>query len=79
MRVYKWEQLKLKACRAIKIRERDVIYGILQQIEQISTSQPIKNWRDNINEFNEFREKAWEIIENWDIRNAGDLFKLFPI
>ena len=77
MKTYKWEQIKLNACRRLSdaINYDIALYGILMGIEQQLTGEKHKNWRENAKAM---REKAWEAIENWDIRKAGKLIKLFP-
>ena len=77
MKTYKWEQIKLNACRALseQLTWDEGIWGIIMGIEQQITGEKHKNWRENAKAM---REKAWEAIENWDIRKAGKLIKLFP-
>lgn len=74
----KWEHLKLKACRVLSGAFHEHwhgIYGTLCFIEQMRTGQPVKSWRKNAVEF---RQMAWSIIENWDIRCAERLLECFP-
>jgi len=77
MRVYKWENLKLKACQRLSEYSNNQIalYGLLQSLEQNLTGMDLKSWRNNSRDI---REKAWNIIENWDIRKAKTLINLFP-
>ncbi len=78
MKIYKWDSLTLKACQCLSSSfhiDKQGIYGILLALEQRNTGQIIKPWRENALEI---REKAWKIIENWDIRIATKLFEIFP-
>ncbi len=77
MKTYKWEQIKLNACRALsgQLNYDQAIWGLLMGVEQQLTGEKRKSWRDNAKAL---REKAWLAIENWDIRKAGKLIKLFP-
>lgn len=78
MKIYKWTSLILKACQCLSgmfHRDSQAIYGILLQLEQNQTGQKMKPWRNNAKEL---REKAWQTIENWDIRLAKRLFDIFP-
>lgn len=77
MRVYKWEQLKLEACRALsgQLNYDQALWGLIMGVEQQMTGERRRSWRDNATAL---REKAWAAIENWDIRKAGKLITLFP-
>ncbi len=76
--VYKWRNLKLKACQELSTRCQGGIYVALAQqifIEQLQTGQKPENWRTNLKWL---REQGWKIIKNWDIRCAKKLFEVFP-
>ena len=79
MKIYKWNKLTNEAAYMIGSLHNDSfrvsIYGLLQQVEQHRLKEKIKNWRKNAKEI---ILKAQEIIDNWDIRNAGKLFEIFP-
>ena len=51
------------------------VYALLLSVEQQITKEKVKFWRENAQIL---IEKAWEVIENWDIRKAGKLIEAFP-
>lgn len=76
--IFKWEQLKLKACRELSTQfhlENQGIYAILQSMEQQIIGDKRLSWGENAVEM---KEKAWKMIEKWDIRKAKKLFEAFP-
>lgn len=78
MQSFTWSNLTLKACRCLSGQfslYNAGIYGECLMVEQLLTNQKVKSWRENATDL---RKKAWNIIENWDIRCAGRLFEIFP-